>query len=927
MNAGASLLPPQADLAAHLAQAILARHGAGLPDLSRLTVLLPSAGLAPALRRELGVQAGTVLLGPRLYTLQQFAAERGGGPLPACRPPWPVPAAECRLILVEALRKFRGLFPGQNPWQLAEALFALFEELSLNAVSLPEDEEAFTAQLAGAYGARPLAALSREAQIVHRLWRAFLEETQNRSPAAAYAASLRAAFASLRGDEESLWLAGFDSLAGAERGALAASPIAVEIHLHGRAGGRDGVALLGFCAQLGREPQALAAPATARSRFLDAVLGGGALQPLEHPQLAITCAEGPEHEARCVELAVRELLLDGCGSVAVVTEDRRLARRLRALLERAGIVLQDQGGWALSTSAAAAALHAWLDASERHFQFRPLLMLLKSGFFEAEPLALRALERDVIYGNGVEVGLDRYLAHAARWPALRSLLERLAEAARGLPSVGRPRQLRDWMAGVERSLKALGLWQRFEADAAGRRLLEILGELDAAFAQRPQSADWREFRQLLDRAIERATFVPPQPGRDRRVRLLTLEQAAGLQCEALILAGASRAQIPGPPPGEPFFNQSVRGELGLPGLVQRQALQLARLRRVLEAAPRLRITYAAEQPGEPAQLSPWLEALQSRADQLGFSLREQGLAARAGTAATEISAAAGQPALRRARPRPAAPAARLPRELSATAHQRLVDCPYQFFAGACLDLRAEQAPDEDPDRSDYGSRVHRILEAFTQATDEDLPPPFAGPVTAANRAEAQAQLERIADAVFAPDLQSRVLAHVWVNEFRGAIPGLLDWLERRPRGAVAAEVEYRREFGAGQRLRGTADRVETAADGALTVVDYKTGRPPARAEVESGESVQLLHYALLDESVRAVEYLPLREDYRGLRIEGGELDTLRGLVSERLAQTLGRLAAGAAMPALGDSASCGWCDFQGLCRRYDWHEDGEPGDE
>jgi ATP-dependent helicase/nuclease subunit B len=924
-SARALLLPPQADLAAHLAQAILARHRAGLPDLSRLTVLLPNAGAAPALRRQLGAQferqGGGALLGPRLHTLQQFAAERGRGPLP-------VPAAECRLILVEALRQFRGLFPGQNPWQLAEALFSLFEELSLNAVSLPADEAAFAEQLAGAYGARPVEALSREAQIVHRLWQAFLEETQGRSPAAAYAATLRSAFAGMGADED-LWLAGCDSLAGAERAALAACPIPVALWLHGRAAGRDGAAARSLCAQLGREPQELEAGGSARSRFLDAVFGGTAPAEPAPPGLLLTVAEGPEHEARCVELAVREALLGGAATVAVVTEDRRLARRLRALLERAGIVLQDQGGWALSTSAAAAALHAWLDSAEQRFQFRPLLMLLKSGFFCADPLALRALERDLVYGQGVESGLDRYLGHAG--PRLRPLLERLAEAARGLPSIGhggrqagRPRLLRDWMAGVERSLKSLGLWQRFGEDAAGRRLLEILAELDQAFAARPQSADWREFRKLLDRAIERATFVPPQPGRDRRVRLLTLEQSAGLRCEALILAGASRAQIPGPPPGEPFFNQSVRGELGLPNLAQRQALQLARLRRVLEAAPGLRITWAADQPGEPAQLSPWIEALESRAAAAGFPLRDQGLAARAGTAATEIAAAAARPALPRTRPRPAAPAARLPRELSATAHQRLVDCPYQFFASACLGLRAEQAPDEDPDRSDYGQRVHKILEAFTQASGADLPPPFGQAVTPANRAEAQARLEQIASAVFAPDLQSRALAHVWVTEFEGAIPGLLDWLEARPPGTVRAEVDYRIEFTPGLRLYGKADRVESSIEGGaegLTVVDYKTGRPPARAEVESGESVQLLHYALLDEAVRAVEYLPLREGDRGLRLEADELDSLRALVGERLAQTLTRLGAGAPMPALGDSLSCGWCDFQGICRRRDWHED------
>jgi ATP-dependent helicase/nuclease subunit B len=908
----AVLVPPQADLAERLALAIAGRHRAALPDLSRLTILLPAAGAAAHLRQRLS-QAGGPLLGPQIQTLQQFAAARGDGP--AAMPP-----AECRLILVEALRKFRGLFPGQNPWQLAEALFALFEELNLNAVELPADVEAFTERLAAAYGSRPLAALSHEAQIVHRLWQAFLDDSGGRSPAAVYAAALHQACAGLAPDE-TLYLAGFDALAGAERGALQAIPAAThaELWLHSRAAGRDAAAALALCAQLGCEPEILTEESSPRTIFLDAALDGARGGAATDPQLRLTQAEGPEHEARCVDLAVREFLLDGCGSVAVVTQDRRLARRLRALLERAGVELQDQGGWALSTSAAAAVLDAWLDAYERRFQFRPLLALLKSGFFQADAQALRTLERDLVFGQGIESGLEAFRARAAAYPSVLTLLERLERAARIMPGISRARPARDWIAGVERSLETLQLWQRFEQDVAGRRLVEILRQLDAALAQRPQLADWREFRALLDRSLERATFVPPQASRDRRVRLLTLEQSALLDCDAVILAGASRSQIPGAPAGEPFFNQAVRGELGLPNLAQRHALGLTRLRRVLQAAPRLRITYAAEQPGEPGQLSPWIEALESHARSLGLELREPALAAHAGTAAVEIAQPGKQAAAQRRRPAPKVPAARLPRRLSASAHQRLIDCPYLFFAGGCLQLRAEEAPDEDPDNSDYGERVHKIVEAFTQPV-RGLPEPFGEPVTAANRARAQERLEQIAAAVFAPDLHSRALAHVWVTKFQGVVPLLLDWLMQRPLATVRAEVRYDTPLGNTLQLTGTADRVEELADGALTLVDYKTGRTPTRPEVETGEAVQLLHYALFDPRVAAVEYLPLRRDQKPLRIDSDDLVPLRDAVATRLSVTMNALGRGAAMPALGDAGVCNYCDFNGVCRKGDWHD-------
>ena len=910
------LVPAQADLAAAVAAAVLAQHASRLPDLTHVTLLVPATAAVASLRRALLRQAGRGLLGPHIQTLASFARARG----PAVAQ---IPSAECRLILVEALRRFKSLFPGLDPWQLAESLFGLFEELSLNAVALPDDAGAFTSWLARAYGGGPLAALSREAQIVHVLWRAFLEETAAASPSAAYVRSLRGAFASLRADE-AVYAVGFDSLAEGERSALGeANAGRFEIWLHGRTQGRDGAATAAFCARLGADVDG---PETEiPAVFLDYALGtdlsngeepSAALAP---PPLRITVASDPEHEARCVDLAVREALLAGCHDVAVVTEDRRLARRLRALLERADVELLDHAGWALSTSAAAAALNSWLDAIERRFQFRPLLDFLKSGFCEADALALQVLERELVFGKGIESGLERYRAEAAGHPVLADLLDRLAQAARLMPAQSRIRPARDWIVGIQRSLEALGLWKRFGEDAAGQCLLEVLQELDSALARRPQSAEWTDFRALLDRALERANFVPPAAAKQRtQVRLLTLEQGALTRCDALVLAGATREQIPGFAPAEPFFNQAVRAELGLSDFGQRHSLALARLRRVLEAAPRIHITYAGEKAGEPAQLCPWIEAIEARASALGHSLRDATLARRAGTQGVEISQPAAPAATRRVRPSPPAPVNALPDKLSATTHQALIDCPYRFFAGACLGLRAEEAPDEDPDRSDFGRRVHRILQAFTQQVP-GLPPPFRQQVTAANRPEAQARLQQITAAVLEPDLQGRILAHVWLNEFEGVIPALLDWLEQRQTAQVAAEVRYERSFGEHFSLIGNADRVETLADGGLVIVDYKTGRPPSKADVDAGEAVQLAHYAMLDDRVAAVEYLPLRDDQKALKIEGS-LESLRAAVGSRLHHLLSALEHGAPMPAQGDAGTCSRCDYAGLCRKGDWHE-------
>src|SRR5690606_5726489 len=91
-------------------------------------------------------------------------------------------------------------------------------------------------------------------------------------------------------------------------------------------------------------------------------------------------ADDAEHEARAVDLQIRRWWLAGHRRIALVTEDRKLARRVRALLARAGLALNDTVGWALSTTSAAAALERWLEAVEESFRASPLLDVLKSPF-------------------------------------------------------------------------------------------------------------------------------------------------------------------------------------------------------------------------------------------------------------------------------------------------------------------------------------------------------------------------------------------------------------------------------------------------------------------------------------------------------------------------------------------------------------------
>ncbi len=907
-SAHVHLLPASADLLDHAAARLLAKHRADLPDISRVTVLIPDWGAAPRLRRALAQIAQRGLLGPVISMLPQFVQSRA--PQVAA-----LPALDCRLRLTAALSRYRNLFSGADPHGTADSLFALFEEMIAHGLTPGDDEALFAGRLQKAYGAPSSAFLSREAKIVQLLFNAYRSDTGNASPAAAYRRQLHDAFTTLAPDE-SLYLLGFDTFSAAEAAAI--KPLLesgrAELILHGRRDGYDGAAIESLCRLLSLDPSADIGEATPLSSLADIAFSketGPVTRLAEAPALFMVEAGNPEHEARCVDLAIRRALLeDASCDIAVVTDDRRLARRLRALLERAGVSLHDPVGWALSTSRAAAFLNAWLDCLASGFHFRPLLTLLKSPFVDSAAEALRFLEQDLIYRRHCERGLELFISCVPAEHGLHHLLMRLHQAAQTCPSWNEPVNGDQRCLMLLQSLRTLGADKFLQSDEAGARLLVLLEAVARALRAHPQKLDGDQLRGLLDRVLERETFVPER-GRGP-VRLLTLEQSANLRCDRVILAGATRDQWPGTAPADPVFNASVRRELGLPDWQGRYDLTLARLRRVLHAAPQVWVTYAPEKNGEAAVLCPWLEALENVARQAGESIRDTRLAQQALDPACEIVEAGTPLPARSRRPAPATAPDLIPDTLSASAHQSLVDCPYQFFGRALLQLRTEQAPDEDPDRSDYGERVHRILRRFAETS---------GPQE--DRAVMSTRLQQIAADVFGPDLRTRALAQFWVAEFNAGLATLLDWLEQRSPARVHAEVELTCALGERQ-LLGRLDRLEEHGNGTLTVVDYKTGHVASKKEVESAEDVQLLHYAALDARIARAEYLALKRGKKSVSLEEGLVE-LRQQALERLQAGMRRMQAGAALPAHGDEDTCEHCDYRGVCRKGDWPEGAPDG--
>ena len=956
-----TLVPYGEDIVTAAAGAILAHGRAQLPHLSEVVVLVPDLQQSVRMRHALAEAARAAghhaLLGPRIESFTSFLA---GLPIAA---PAVLPADSRELVLVDALRRHADLFGDADLWSLARGLLQLFDELNLQQKQLPRDLDQFRQLLQRAYGvghAVP-AHLSREAEMVHTLWRAWhqqLEADRTVDRNTWYLGALAKSLDVIEPDCR-LYAVGFSELRPAEIAWLQRlmERGQAQLVLHGRDQGEGyhpDAPIRAILTQLRATADSDRA-GNARAQALNAVfdLHSGSLQeraaalrtalphsPLQD-SLSVYAAADSEQEARAVDLQVRQWLLEGKRRIGIVTEDRRLARRIRALLERAGVILADSAGWALSTTSSATVIERWLQAVEEDFAHQPMMDLLKSPFLlpqaqdqaDVYRRAVYRLEQDIILHENIPRGLDRFRKHLQfrqrrlGWPAqtgaaVAELLDRLAQAAQPLIALVRERDrpLGQFIGALLDSLARLEVLGRLNQDAAGARIVQQLERLQQAARIRPLPADWFAFRTWLGAALEHSHFQPPAT--HSRVQLLSLEQSSLARFDGLILAASEQEFLPGSAPPSPYFNDAVRRELGLGTWRDRLALRLHHFRRLLEAAPRVVITRRLEQDGEELLPSPWLEAVQALHElAYGDDLRDRNLPMLLADTQAQVRSPDAAPLPAPAgNPRVTLTPDRLPDIISAAAQQHLIDCPYLFFAADCLRLKPVEEIRAALEKSDYGERVHRCLEAFHGGI-AGLPGPFGATISEANRAEAVALLQRISEAVFAQDLEDNFIHRGWLKRWLAMIPAYIDWQCRRETQWRPSQMERSLEqpLAESWRLKGRLDRIDRNGENRCAVIDYKTGAVPDSDQVNSGEAVQLVSYAMLVEDVAQVEYLQLDKQLKSVaRLDGQELASLRDAVRARLIELLRSIAQGTTLPAWGDPATCARCQMAGLCRRQTW---------
>lgn len=216
-----------------------------------------------------------------------------------------------------------------------------------------------------------------------------------------------------------------------------------------------------------------------------------------------------------------------------------------------------------------------------------------------------------------------------------------------------------------------------------------------------------------------------------------------------------------------------------------------------------------------------------------------------------------------------------------------------------------------------GTVVHKVLEdLFDLPAAERTPGRASGMVEDAWHEVQELAHEEIGDvAVFDDPGQEAD----WLASCRAVLARWFDLEDPRRLQPEARELYVEVEVGPEDEplvLRGVIDRLDVAPDGAVRVVDYKTGRSPAPG-FEAGALFQMRFYALVLWRTRGVVPRQLQLVYLGdgdvVRYEPDE-DELRA--TERQVRAIAEALATA--HRTGDwqpnpGARCGWCSFKDLC--------------
>lgn len=581
--------------------------------------------------------------------------------------------------------------------------------------------------------------------------------------------------------------------------------------------------------------------------------------PVALDGISLVEAANERDEGLAIAVALRRAIDQGDRKTALVTNDRRLARRVSAELRRYGIIADDSAGRPLSST-----MHGNLVRQIADCIFKPgdpvgLLVLFKN------PLIRLALaEHEAAWMMSI-VELILLRSGPVR-PDARSLC---ALWKKQLVSLDQAQHQPIWFRRIDEEVfeKAGDCVRTFEAALSGlsalrsikhasipqlaletAKCLEALcidekgslsnlygtveGEAIATFLRNLVSigsaseVETKGWPQVLD-ALMAGHVVRPQVGADTRVAIWGPLEARLQSVDTVVLAGLNEGTWPASADADPFMSRFMKTALGL-APPERSTGLAAHDFYMAMGTPKVVITRSLRSGEEPSVPSRWLQRLLTFiGEEESEALRRRGQTLL--DYKDHLDKVEDVPFAERPNPKP--PLDFRPERFSVTEIETWRRDPYAIFAKRILRLEALEHPLANPDARERGTIIHEIFHRFLMAG--------INPSAPIAREKLDALAARIfSDAQLPDDVQTLWWRRyqITANEILGLESGLRLESEAQFSEIRAHPIEINNT---GVFLSGFADRIVYRFDGSADILDFKTGSYPSRKQARTLIAPQL----------------------------------------------------------------------------------------
>ncbi|HAX91348.1 MAG TPA: double-strand break repair protein AddB [Rhodospirillaceae bacterium] len=543
-------------------------------------------------------------------------------------------------------------------------------------------------------------------------------------------------------------------------------------------------------------------------------------------------------EAEVIALRLRGALEEAGKTAALVTPDRALAARVAAALTRWGIAVNDSAGAPLDALPVGRFLVEAIKAAAKSADPIDYLTLLKhpltaAGIGSAQAQhCTRSAEEKVWRGVRRTDGLHS-AAIAMEEGEARAWLLQLAKTFKPITEAWYDKKpLAQWIDDTVALVEGLAttdseagvarLWRGEDGEAAAAWLNEWRGAAEGFLP-----LDGADYLALFEELMHQVA-VRPAYGQHPRLSILGPLEARLLHHDLIILGGLNEGTWPPDAPVDPWLSRPMKKQWGLP-LPERRIGLSAHDFACLASAPCVMMTRSRRSGGSPAVPSRFWVQLETvlQAAGMGLDSLVPSQPWRDWARAMDTPDGAPAPCLP---PAPCPPLAARPTRLSVTEIGTWLSNPYAIYAKHVLKLKKLEPIDAPPSMADFGTIVHAALEAYVKEADLGV--------------EVLLAHGRAAFAPFAD--RPQVMAFWWPRFERMAAWFVAHEEERRAKGITPLAVEAKGLLSFGSlSLSGRVDRMDLGADGAVEIIDYKTGAVPKLTQVMAGYEPQLALLALM----------------------------------------------------------------------------------